>query len=196
MKRLQIIFGIIVLAFMAYFAISYNVLKDEVSMLRRQTTQSNIAIDSLLSNSQNFVKISDLRQFEQKMDSSTRKVLNEFKIKPKWVSDVIQTTYIYNNYDTTITNTVLNPITGYYDWKVDRDCINTEGFVIVNPDSVKVGITTQEVNISSVTVKYQKKSEEFKLFGKVLFRYGPKQVLVNAKSDCGEIKQVITEIQK
>ena len=169
----------------------------KLHLLNIVNEQLKVNQEILVNNSKEYVKLSDLNDFKQKMDSTTAAILKQQKIKPKWVDELIQTHIVYNNTDTTIVNTVYNEMSGLYQWSANRDCVDVEGYVYVDPSElVDVGLTRTSVDIKVTGVKYLKRTKTFKIFGATIFRYGPKAVLVTSASDCGESSTTITEIEK
>jgi len=180
-----------------YLIISNDVMSKKIDILKGLNEQLQVNQDILINNSKEYVKLSDLNEFKQKMDSTTAAILKEQKIKPKWVDELIQTHVVYNNTDTTIVNTVYNQMSGLYQWSANRDCIDVEGYVYIDPSElVDVGLTRTSADITVTGVKYLKRTKTFKFLGMPIFRYGPKAVLVTSASDCGESSTTITEIEK
>jgi len=188
---------VLVVGVFAYLIISNNVMSKRIDMLKVVNEQLKVNQEILINNSKEYVKLSDLNEFKQKMDSTTAAILKEQKIKPKWVDELIQTHVIYNNTDTTIVNTVYNEMSGFYEWSANRDCIDVEGYVYIDPSElVDVGLTRTSADITVTGVKYLERTKTFKVLGLPIYRYGPKSVLVTSASDCGESSTTITEIEK
>lgn len=195
-----LIFILLGIAVFGYLVITNRTLSKKVDNLRAFNAQLEANQQVLIEGSKEYVKLSDLKEFKEQMDSTTDAILKAQQIKPKWVDEVVKTTVIYNNTDTTITNTIYNNLSGVYDWKVVKDCINTEGYVTLietnDSTNVDVAITKQSATFNITGVKYEKKTKEFKIFKKTIFRYGPRAARVTSSSDCGEVETVITEVQK
>lgn len=193
----NLILIIIVLGAFGYLIVSNNIMSKKLHLLNIVNEQLKVNQEILINNSKEYVKLSDLNEFKQKMDSTTAAILKEQKIKPKWVDELIQTHVVYNNTDTTIVNTVYNQMSGLYQWSANRDCIDVEGYVYIDPSElVDVGLTRTSADITVTGVKYLKRTKTFKFLGMPIFRYGPKAVLVTSASDCGESSTTITEIEK
>lgn len=193
----SLILILIILGAFAYLVVSNNIMSKKLQLLNVVNEQLKANQEILISNSKEYVKLSDLNEFKQKMDSTTAAILKEQKIKPKWVDELIQTHVIYNNTDTTIVNTVYNEMSGFYEWSANRDCIDVEGYVYIDPSElVDVGLTRTSADVTVTGVKYLKRTKTFKVLGLPIFRYGPKLVLVTSASDCGESSTTITEIEK
>lgn len=193
----NLILIIIVLGAFGYLIVSNNIMSKKLHLFNIVNEQLKVNQEILINNSKEYVKLSDLNEFKQKMDSTTAVILKEQKIKPKWVDELIQTHVVYNNTDTTIVNTVYNQMSGLYQWSANRDCIDVEGYVYIDPSElVDVGLTRTSADITVTGVKYLKRTKTFKFLGMPIFRYGPKAVLVTSASDCGESSTTITEIEK
>ena len=193
----NLILIVIVLGVFGYLVVSNNIMSKKLHLLNIVNEQLKVNQEILTNNSKEYVKLSDLNEFKQKMDSTTSAILKEQKIKPRWVDELIQTHVVYNNTDTTIVNTIYNQMSGLYEWSANRDCIDVEGYVYIDPSElVDVGLTRTSADITVTGVKYLKRTKTFKILGMTLFRYGPKAVLVTSASDCGESSTTITEIEK
>lgn len=200
MNKIWITIGAIVVLAMGYLIIANSILTKLVKNQTIEIAQLKTNQDMLIEGSKEYVLKSDLSDFKEKMDSTTTAILKAQKIKPKWVDELIKTEIQYISNDTTIVNTIYQPESGVYEWKVEKDCVNTEGYVVVNSkkDStdVDVAITKQGFEVSVTGVKYGRRSKEFKIFKATVFRYGPRVALVTSVSNCGKSETTITEITK
>jgi hypothetical protein len=200
MNKIWITIGAIVVLAMGYLIIANSILTKLVKNQTIEIAQLKTNQDMLIEGSKEYVLKSDLSDFKEKMDSTTTAILKAQKIKPKWVDELIKTEIQYISNDTTIVNTIYQPESGVYEWEVKKDCIDTEGYVVVNSkrDStdVDVAITDQKFNVTVTGVKYGRRTKEFKIFKSTIFRYGPRVALVTSVSNCGKSETTITEITK
>ena len=196
--RISLIIGTTVILTFAYLLVNTIILKNKLEYSEKVRIQNQTALVKLEDGLKDYVKISDLRDFKNHMDSITTSIIKQQEIKPKWVNELIKTEVIYESYDTTIINGEAYPVTliGTHDWNVTKDCIYTEGYVDITKDSVEVAITKQKASFEITGVKYTRRNKQFKILGLSIFRYGPKEVLVSTKSNCGESNTVITQIDK